>query len=435
MTASVASSWERRAALVLWPLAVGTLVHAVIAAATGPARDLAILWRSAASLVGGGPLYDPAREFIYPPLAGWLLAPLGLLPFRGAVVVVVLTSAAALVAALLLTVRLVGGRPGSAVTAGALLLLATSRPVTGLLGQGNVDLVLVLAEVGVIALLLRRRDAAAGALLGLVCAVKPTLAPVLLALLLLGRLRALLAAGVTGAAASALGLLAVPDRAVFWTDVLPLLAGGNREVLDRYDRSLDGAAERFGVPPGVALVLRAAAVATACWVVWRRRRHPQAPLEAVPLLMLATLVASSFTWANYSAYLLPLLATVGQRDSLVRCWPAWAGAYLFATRDPWSVEALPEGPAAALGFLPLWGWLLLLGACAVAAARPPDPAPPTPAHPTTTLPEGEHRAPTDGHHGGPQHDAQRLGPHRPDHRAPAGGPQRRGGRRSRPGPP
>ena len=432
MTAPVASPWDRRAATVLWPLAVGALAHAVLAAATGPARDLAILWRSAASLVGGGPLYDEGREFIYPPLAGWLLAPLSLLPFRAAVVVVVLTSAAALVAALLLTVRLVGGRPGSAVTAGALLLLAGSRPVTGLLDQGNVDLVLVLAEVCVIALLLRRRDAAAGALLGLVCAVKPTLAPVVLALLLLGRFRALAATAATGALASAAGLLGVPDRTVFWTDVLPLLAGGNREVLDRYDRSLDGAADRFGLPPLLTLLLRAAVLATACWVVWRRRDRPQAPLEAVPLLMLATLVASSFTWANYSAYLLPLLATAGRRDSLVRGWPAWAGVYLFATRDPWSVQGLPDGLAGVLALWPLWGWLLLLGTCAVVAARPADPAPPTPTRPTTTLPAGGDRTPTDGPHDRRHHDAQRSGPHHPDRRAPARGRQRRRGGRSRP---
>ena len=432
-----AATWERRAALVLWPLAVGALAHAVVRAATGPARDLAILWRSAASLVDGGPLYDPGREFIYPPLAGWLLAPLGLLPFRAAVVVVVLTSAAAVVAALLLTVRLVGGRAGSAVTAGALLLVASSRPVTGLLGQGNVDLVLLLAEVGVIALLLHRRDAAAGALLGLVCAAKPTLAPVALALVLLGRWRALAAAALTGVVASAAGLLAVPDRAVFWADVLPLLAGGNRDVLDRYDRSLEGAADRFGLPPALALVLRAAALATACWVVWRRRHHPQAPLEAVPLLMLGTLLASSFTWANYGAYLLPLLATVGRPDSLVRRWPAWAGVYLFATRDPWSAEALPRGLAAALGLAPLWGWLLLLGACAAAAARDPSRVPATTT--TTAAPsQGGSRAPHDDPHDDPHHDphhhAQRLGPHHPGRGSPAGGLRRRAGRGGRPRP-
>jgi len=94
-----------------------------------------------------------------------------------------------------------------------------------------------------------------------------------------------------------------------------------------------------------------------------------APLEVVPLLMLGTLLASSFTWANYGIYLLPLLVTVGRRDSLVRTWPAWAGVYLFATHDAWHVEDLTGLPDTLLRLIPLWGWLLLLGACAVTAHR------------------------------------------------------------------
>jgi arabinofuranan 3-O-arabinosyltransferase len=354
---------------VLWPLAVGSLMHLGVRSATGTASDLAILWRSGASLAGGGPLYDSHLEFIYPPVAGWLLAPLGLLSFRDAVVVVVVAGLAATVAATVLLLRLVGIRADSAVLPGVLLLLAHSRPLMGLLDQGNVDTVLLLAEAGVIALILGRRDVWAGALLGAVCAVKPTLVPVVLALVVLRRGRALLAAAVSGAVLTVLGLLTVPDRGVFFTGVLPLLAGGNREQLAPFNRSIHGAALELGLPPWLDAVLRVAAFAVACWVAWRRRSGPMAPLEVVPLLMLGTLLASSFTWANYSIYLLPLLVTVGLRDSLVRTWPAWAGVYLFATADAWHVKDLTGLPDTLLRLLPLWGWLLLLGACAVAAYR------------------------------------------------------------------
>ncbi|SNR47500.1 glycosyltransferase family 87 protein [Blastococcus mobilis] len=353
----------------LWPLAVGSLIHLLVRSATGTASDLAILWRSGASLADGGPLYDSDLEFIYPPLAGWLLAPLGLLPFRDAVVVVVVAGMAAVVAATVLLLRLVGVRADSAVLPGVLLLLAHSRPLMGLLDQGNVDTVLLLAEAGVIALLLARHDVWAGALLGTVCAVKPTLIPVVLALVVLGRGRALLAAAVSGTVLTVLGLLTVPDRDVFFTGVLPLLAGGNRDQLAPFNRSIHGAAVELGLPAWLDAGLRVAAFAVACWVAWRRRSGPMAPLEVVPLLMLGTLLASSFTWANYGIYLLPLLVTVGRRDSLVRTWPAWTGVYLFATQDAWHVEDLAELPDTLLRLLPLWGWLLLLGACAVAAHR------------------------------------------------------------------
>jgi len=361
----------RLARAVLWPLAIGSLLHIAVRSSVGTASDLTILWRGGASLAAGGPLYDSRLEFIYPPLAGWLLAPLGLLPFQDAVVVVVLGGLAAAVAAVVLLLRLVGIRAGSPVLPAVLLLLAESRPLIGLLAQGNIDTVLLLAEAGVIALLLARRDLPAGALLGAVCAVKPTLAPVVLALLVLGRGRALLAAAVTAVALTAVGLLTVPDRSVFFTGVLPLLANGNRDRLAPYNRSLHGAAIELGWPVALDVGLRLAAFGLACWVAWRRRDGAMAPLEVVPLLMLGTLLASSFSWANYSIYLLPLLVTVGRRDSLVRSWPAWAGVYMFATTNAWHLKEVEVLTDTLLRLLPLWGWLLLLVSCAVAAHRPP----------------------------------------------------------------
>lgn len=362
-------AWARVARCALWPLAVLSLVHLAVRSATGTASDLDILWRSGASLADGGPLYDPHLEFIYPPVAGWLFAPLGLLPLQDAVVVVVVAGLLAVVAATVLLLRLVGVRPGSPLLPGVLLALSQCRPLLGLLDQGNVDTVLLLVEAGVLALLLARRDLPAGALLGAVCAVKPTLAPVLLALLILGRGRALLSAVVSGAALTVLGLLTVPDRSTFFTGVLPLLARGNRPELAPFNRSIHGAAVQLGLPPAVDVALRVTAFGLACWVAWRRRSGPLAPLEVVPLLMLGTLLASSFAWANYGIYLLPLLVTVVRRDSLVRSWPAWVGVYLFATADPWHVEGLTGLPDTLLRLLPLEGWLVLLGAVAVAALR------------------------------------------------------------------
>ena len=368
------TAWRGAAGAVLWPLAVGSMVHLAVRSATGTASDLAILRRSGASLVGGGPLYDPRLEFIYPPVAGWLVAPLGLVSFRVAVWVVVLGGLAAVVAATVLLLRLVGVGSASPVVPGVLLALAHSRPLVGLLEQGNVDTVLLLAEAGVIALLAARRDLAAGALLGAVCAVKPTLVPVLVALVLLGRGRALIAAAVSGGVLTVLGILTVPDRDVFFTGVLPLLAGGNREELAPFNRSLHGAAVQLELPLALDAALRVVAFGLAVGVAWRRRSGPAAPLEVVPLLMLGTLLASSFSWANYSIYLLPLLVTVGRRDSLVRTWPAWAGVYLFATTDAWSLDGLTGVPDLLLRLLPTWGWLLLLGACTAAEFRSRRPA-------------------------------------------------------------
>ena len=141
----------------------------------------------------------------------------------------------------------------------------------------------------------------------------------------------------------------MPDRSVFFTGVLPLLAAGNRDSLAPFNRSIHGAALELGLPVALSVALRVAAFSLACWVAWRRRAGPLAPMEVVPLVMLGTMLASSFTWANYGIYLLPLLVTVGRRDSLVRAWPAWAGVYLFATVDAWHIEDLTGLPTSRCG--------------------------------------------------------------------------------------
>jgi len=354
---------------VLWPLAVLALAQVALRSALGPARDLDILWRGARRLLAGDALYDPDLAFIYPPLGGWVLAPLGAMPFRVACVVLTVVSLASLVAAVVLLLRLVGVPARSPLTAGALGLLAVSRPVDGLLGQGNIDVLLLLAEALVIVWLVRRRDVAAGVLLGVVCAVKPTLAPLLLGALMLGRVRTTVVAAGTAAALTVAGFLLVPDGTTFLTDVLPMLADGNRPVLQQYDKSLRGAAAQLGLPAAVGLVLRAVALALAVWVAWRRRHGRLAPLEVMPVLLLGGMLASSFSWANYSLYLVPLLVAVVVPGGLVRTWPAWAGVFAFWTADEW--PRLPQGETveAVVGLRPLWGWSLLLGTCAWVALR------------------------------------------------------------------
>ncbi len=258
-------------------------------------------------------------------------------------------------------------------------MLAVSRPVDGLLGQGNLDVVLLLVEVVVIRCLVARRDVLAGVALGAACAVKPTLAPLLLGALLLGRVRTTCVAAVVGATLTLVGLATVRDGTVFVTDVLPMLGDGNREVLHQYDKSLRGAAELLGLPDGVATVARVTALVLAVAVAWRRRRGPWAAAEVMPVLLLGALLASSFSWANYSLYLLPLLVTVVRAGSLVGTWPAWAGVFLIWTADAWPELGLGEPVDTVVGLRTTWGWLLLLAACAWCALRTP---PARPARPT-----------------------------------------------------
>jgi arabinofuranan 3-O-arabinosyltransferase len=357
------------AARVLWPAAAAALLHTGVGAATGPARDLHILWSAGGRLRAGEGLYDAEHAFIYPPIAGWALAPLSALPFRVACVVMTVLSLASLVAAVVLLLRLVGVRWTSPATPAVLLALALARPVVGLLDQGNVDVLLVLAEAVVVHALVTRRDGRAAVVLGVVCAVKPTLAPLLLGAVLLGRGGVALRAAAVAAVLTLVGLVAVPDARVFVADVLPLLADGNRAVLHPYDRSLRGAVDALDLPTALGAVARAGAMLVAVAIAWQRRHGPLAALEVMPVLVLGALLASSFSWANYSLYLLPLLVGVALAGSLVRAWPAWVAVYALWSERAWPTPPDPGTVDVLVALRPTWGWGLLLATCAWVAWR------------------------------------------------------------------
>jgi hypothetical protein len=142
------------------------------------------------------------HAWIYPAYVAPLLAPFAALPFVGSYLAFTLAMAAATAGAAVALARTLPNLAAGTVAAAALGFYPLTRAVTG--GQ-NTALTLLLASVALL-LLHRRRDGAAGVVLGLM-AFKPHIGLAMLALVVLaGRWRVLPSAAAVGAAWFALGV-------------------------------------------------------------------------------------------------------------------------------------------------------------------------------------------------------------------------------------
>src|SRR4028118_682041 len=142
--------------------------------------DFDSFWRSAQALLQGGDIYYTGARLVNlnPPVWTVLISPLGLMEAIDAYRLFVLLCVLVALAYLAWTAEELGLRPVWAVVGAGLLLL--SSPLISTLALGQVYPVLALGLVA--AWILDRRDnrRLSGVALGLVVAIKPSMAPVLL---------------------------------------------------------------------------------------------------------------------------------------------------------------------------------------------------------------------------------------------------------------
>lgn len=271
-------------------------------------------------------LSPPALPFVYPPSALLLMAPAGMLSLPTALPLFVGLDAAAVLAAGLLGLRLVGlpwTSPRAALMPAVLALFA---PVTQTLYAGNVNGLVLLAEVAALLAAARRRWLLAGALLGLGFAIKPVLLPLLLLPVIERRWAgaALAAALPTALSLAALPLIVEPH--LYVGRVVPGLAA-SRPVAQNV--ALSGAAAVLGLPAEVATAIRGIVLVIAAVVLWRlwrgRGDETRRLIYLTALILSATFLGSSFAWGHYGVYLLPLLASALSGDRFT----GWLGAAVF----------------------------------------------------------------------------------------------------------
>ncbi len=271
--------------------------------------DFDSFWLSARAFLGGGDIYDAGARLVNlnPPVWTVLISPLGLLEAIDAYRLFVVVSILLVLGYLAWTAEELRLRPVWAVVGAGLLLL--SSPLLSTLALGQVYPVLALGLVA--AWISDRRDhqRLSGASLGLVVALKPSLAPVLLWPLVRRRWGSFLAACVSGLAATLVGLVVAGPSATFrYVRIL------NEGFASAYwdNASIPAAATRFftehrfgenvATLPWMVYVGYAVGIGVVALTAVRIRGGGEAGLWA---LVAASLLASPIAWHNYLVLLAP----------------------------------------------------------------------------------------------------------------------------------
>ena len=356
-----------------WPVAALLVVHRlfVLARAGSVTDDFTTVWSAARRFVERVPVYNEVYShvnphYLYHPGATLLLAPLGLIADIGvARPLFIAVNAACIIAALAWLTKL-AGRPLAGPTFPVAVALAFStEAVTNTLVFSNINGILLLALVAFIALLLSRRDIAAGVVLGLAILVKPMFAPLLALPLLQLRWRPALGAIGVPVVMNLIAWPLTPGARDYLDVVVPYL----KVTRDYANSSLSGFAVYFGMPGwahAMLFLLFAAAVAGAVLGLIRVRHSQELLYLAVGsgVLLAGVCLLSSLGQAYYSMMLFPALFTVFHPDSPLRSWPAWLGAALCLSPLSWSSSLHPLTGSWLNTFLPTAGWAVFIIACA-----------------------------------------------------------------------
>ena len=337
--------------------------------------DFDSFWRSARAMLEGHNIYDTGVELVNlnPPVWTVLISPLGLLEPLTAYRVFVLISVVVVVAYLAWTVEELRLRPGW--TAVGVVMLLLSSPLLATLALGQVYPVLALGLVASWIADRRGRLEVSGAALGLVVALKPSLLPVLLWPLVRRRWRALVAALVSGAAVTLIGILVLGPGATL--DYIGVLR--DRSVSPYWDNaSLPSAAARlftenpyaqnvatfeWMIPVGYALGI------AAIFLTAMRVRH--GPEVGLWVLVAASLLASPIAWHNYLVLLGPGVLLLLARGMVA---PAFLLLALQAVPAQWPLLWNERGTVVASLALTLYLYILLAHWLVLLAATK-EPAP------------------------------------------------------------
>jgi len=304
----------------------------------GVAIDLEVYRFGVQALLHGGDIYGPlpvtaigiSLGFLYPPFAALVLAPFALVPWPVAYVGLLVSSVVAIAVTLHVTARRLwpsAGRGAAvAVASVALPLSFALEPVRWNFVYGQINLLLMVL-VAVDCLVARPRWPR-GVLVGIAAAIKLTPAAFVLFFLLRGDRRAAATAAVSGAVATLLAFVVLPQTSLrFW---LHNPAGGVSGAPFFTNQTLLVVLVRAGVdPPLRTVVWVLLCVGLLALAVPTIRRAP------APLAMVATggvaLLVSPTSWSHHWTWVVPgmLVVTVTAWRLRSRGWAATAVAMAF----------------------------------------------------------------------------------------------------------
>jgi alpha-1,2-mannosyltransferase len=304
-----AAFWVLVLALWLDVRFVGAILERISTDAMYIHADFDTFWRSAVAFLEGRDVYDTGArlENLNPPFWILLISPLGLLEPLLAYRVFALITLVTTVGYLVWMAEEVRLRFWWAVVGAAMLLL--SSPLLSTLALGQIYPILALGLVAAWVADRRGKHVLSGGALGLVVALKPSLAPVLLWPLVRRRWGAFGAALASGVAATLVGAVVVgPGATLDWLRLL-----SNRSPSAYWDNaSLPGAAARLftdneyathiATLPWTILVAYALGIGAIAITAASASRNPEVGLWT---LVAASLLASPIAWHNYLVLLGP----------------------------------------------------------------------------------------------------------------------------------
>jgi alpha-1,2-mannosyltransferase len=339
--------------------------------------DFDTFWRSAWAFWEGRDIYDTGAQLenLNPPLWILLISPFGLLEPLVAYRVFVLMTLVMTVGYLAWMADEVRLRPVWAVVGSAMLLL--SSPLLATLALGQIYPILALLLVASWVADRQNQSSLCGGTLGIVVALKPSLAPILLWPMVRRRWRTFGVALVSGAVATLVGIVVVGPGATL--DWLRLLSDSSASPY--WDNaSLPSAAARlftespfaqhvailpWTIPVAYALGIGAIAVTAA-----RVRQDAEVGMWAI---VAASLLAAPIAWHNYLVLLGPGILLL-----LARGWtgPAFLLLALQSIQGQWPLLWNESDTVAATLALTLYFYILIAHWLAfLYAAKKPGPEP------------------------------------------------------------
>jgi alpha-1,2-mannosyltransferase len=370
-----------------WAIALAALAGAVAGALAGGFPDLDVYRHGGGEVLAGRSPYasdDPVYgyPFTYPPFAALAMVPLALPPGWVAAALWTALSAGCLAAAVVLVSRQLAWPAAPWLVVVACAAAVALEPVWQNYAFGQINLILMLA---ILTDLVRPERRWAGVALGVVAGIKLTPLVFVVLLVLIGYRAAALRAVIVFAATIAVGWLAVPGAASYWSERLldprrvgPPSLAHNQSVSGVLTRLLDE-------PPSTLLWMAVAgpiALATvfiaAAW--WRRGDR----VLGACLGALAMLLASPVSWSHHWVWAVPLALALWPRSRTAAIlwtavfvarpilWPPWAERREYAWR--WYEQIYGNGYVIAtlvvIGYL-TWGY-------AVSRSQPPKGQRPVP---------------------------------------------------------
>ncbi|WP_024796865.1 glycosyltransferase family 87 protein [Tomitella biformata] len=354
--------------VVLWPIAVLTVIHRVFVLAVDGSRtnDFAPVYDAARRFIERLPIYvgnfdSVEPHYLYPPSGTLLISPIGLINYEWSRWAFISLNAIAVILAGYVLLRLFGFGLRSAAAPILLFAMFFTETVSNTLIFSNINGCILLLEVLFIALLLGNKQLWAGVPIGLAIAIKPTLAPLLLLPLLNKQWRPFVGAISIPVVLTALAWPLTVEPMDFVRRTVPYLM----ETRDYFNSAISGVGLYYGVNPVIVWILRlgfAALVLVSLYLLHRYYRHDQLFFLCTGsgLLLTATFLLTSLGQQYYSMLLFPLLMTVVLKNSLIRNWPAWVAGYLFLSFDSWYSTRFPVSGETFQYLRGTFGWGLLI---------------------------------------------------------------------------